>query len=980
MAKTSFFSDGESHNIDTQDFQGLVRTLDQRNADAIANNALAVQRATEALEIMAEAEIIADATNVSTTANKTAAQASQAAALASEVAAQGHRTAAAASEAASATSAATASTKAAEALSSASTANTARDVTLAARDVTTGARDTAVTKAADASTSAATATSKANQLSAQLYSFNEVYLGKFAAAPTLDGNGNALKVGAMYENTTTNKLYVWQADLTWHAYDESAQTATTNAALSATNAAGSAATATASKDTAVTQAGIATTKAGEAATSATNAATSATNAAGSATTSTTKAGEAATSATNAANSATTAANTLASKAPLASPQFTGSVMIGLVATPRKFALGGAQYTDMVIKSNVASGAAGGSTLYFGNNTVDGMGWLDYDHALNSLAFATNAGEAMRISGARNLLIGTTADDGASKLQVAGRASIYGAFANAPGLNVATTTADSYGLLQVTGKGLYGGQVSLYRDTTASGGMFGDSTGLQLYYNAVGYSLKLASSGNVLVGTTTDAGQRLQVIGPAVSGAVAKWQAGTDGVRGWGYLYSDGGGAGVADLSSGIGNGIYWNTTGNYVTLQTVGSERVRVTSGGNVLIGTTTDNGTDKLQVSGRGRFSNGSAGSLVLAHAFSFSDVNYALKLEGDTGTSGGYLSQYVNVGGFQLSQGGTYYGGGPTRTDANSTSFSSIVGSAGELRFFTNSALSVNSNFTPAERVRINTFGDLGLGTTAPTKYNHGGSARVLEIANNDTAINSQAHLILNSGATMASTAIGTMSWAMPGVTNAAKMMGYIGCVTDATHTSATPVAALTFAVRNGGSSGPYEAMRLMANGDLKMSNSLLVGAPNFGGTPGFSANANGSAYIHNAAQANGWAWITVGRDGVQLGSIAQTGTTGTVYNTTSDYRLKFQQKPLVNSGSFIDALAPKTWVWSDGSPGTGFIAHEFQAVSPASVTGEKDAVDDEGKPKYQAMQASSAEVMANIIAELQSLRLRVAQLESQ
>jgi hypothetical protein len=46
---------------------------------------------------------------------------------------------------------------------------------------------------------------------------------------------------------------------------------------------------------------------------------------------------------------------------------------------------------------------------------------------------------------------------------------------------------------------------------------------------------------------------------------------------------------------------------------------------------------------------------------------------------------------------------------------------------------------------------------------------------------------------------------------------------------------------------------------------------------------------------------------------------------------------------------------------------------------VTGEKDAVDSDGNPKYQGMQASSAEVIANLVAEIQSLRQRVAALES-
>ena len=80
------------------------------------------------------------------------------------------------------------------------------------------------------------------------------------------------------------------------------------------------------------------------------------------------------------------------------------------------------------------------------------------------------------------------------------------------------------------------------------------------------------------------------------------------------------------------------------------------------------------------------------------------------------------------------------------------------------------------------------------------------------------------------------------------------------------------------------------------------------------------------------------------------------------------------MTGSGAFIDALQPKTWTWkADGSRGVGFIAHEVQAVSPNSVVGEKDG------EQMQAMEYGSAEFIANIIAELQSLRARVAQLEA-
>jgi len=105
--------------------------------------------------------------------------------------------------------------------------------------------------------------------------------------------------------------------------------------------------------------------------------------------------------------------------------------------------------------------------------------------------------------------------------------------------------------------------------------------------------------------------------------------------------------------------------------------------------------------------------------------------------------------------------------------------------------------------------------------------------------------------------------------------------------------------------------------------------------------------------------------------VGNIIYNGTL-TVYGTSSDYRLKNITGSLTGAKDFIMALQPKQGTWkSDGSKFVGFLAHEFQEISPSSVIGEKDAVDAEGKPVMQSMQASSAEVMANLIAFVQELK---------
>jgi len=154
--------------------------------------------------------------------------------------------------------------------------------------------------------------------------------------------------------------------------------------------------------------------------------------------------------------------------------------------------------------------------------------------------------------------------------------------------------------------------------------------------------------------------------------------------------------------------------------------------------------------------------------------------------------------------------------------------------------------------------------------------------------------------------------------------------------------------------------------SNGNAKL---IPTGVSNAGISTGTWANV-GSA-IEFYANVSG----TV----VYSGAVSLNGNTA-VLNSASDYRLKSNPQPLTGSGTFIDALQPKTWTWTgDGQRGVGFIAHEVASVSPTSVVGDKDAVDTNGNPKYQSLAYGSAEFIANIVAELQSLRARVAALES-
>jgi hypothetical protein len=114
---------------------------------------------------------------------------------------------------------------------------------------------------------------------------------------------------------------------------------------------------------------------------------------------------------------------------------------------------------------------------------------------------------------------------------------------------------------------------------------------------------------------------------------------------------------------------------------------------------------------------------------------------------------------------------------------------------------------------------------------------------------------------------------------------------------------------------------------------------------------------------------------RSGSEVGDITVTTTT-TSFNSTSDYRLKTVVGAVTGHGARIDALEPIEYTWnSTGLRTRGFLAHKFQEVYANSVTGTKDAMNADGKPEYQSMQAATSEVIADLVAEIQSLRQRLS-----
>jgi Chaperone of endosialidase len=133
---------------------------------------------------------------------------------------------------------------------------------------------------------------------------------------------------------------------------------------------------------------------------------------------------------------------------------------------------------------------------------------------------------------------------------------------------------------------------------------------------------------------------------------------------------------------------------------------------------------------------------------------------------------------------------------------------------------------------------------------------------------------------------------------------------------------------------------------------------------GQTGFqSTNTSGTAIYYAAIFGNN------GNSFSTCGLISVSGTT-TVYAVTSDYRLKENIQPMTGALAKVLQLKPVTYQWKvDGSNSNGFIAHELAEICPQAVSGEKDALKEDGSIMPQGIDTSF--LVATLTAAIQELK---------
>ena len=177
------------------------------------------------------------------------------------------------------------------------------------------------------------------------------------------------------------------------------------------------------------------------------------------------------------------------------------------------------------------------------------------------------------------------------------------------------------------------------------------------------------------------------------------------------------------------------------------------------------------------------------------------------------------------------------------------------------------------------------------------------------------------------------------------------------------------------NGGSN--QERMRITSAGEIFTGGQTAITST--GHHIGEATTGNSFIRIgHDNTGAN-YSFMMFRHDGSDIGTIQQnSGGTAVSYNTSSDYRLKENATAISDGITRLKTLKPYRFNFKIDPDNTvdGFFAHEVTAV-PEAITGTKDEVDSDNNPVYQGIDQSK--LVPLLVAAVQELTAKVEALEA-
>jgi hypothetical protein len=306
-----------------------------------------------------------------------------------------------------------------------------------------------------------------------------------------------------------------------------------------------------------------------------------------------------------------------------------------------------------------------------------------------------------------------------------------------------------------------------------------------------------------------------------------------------------------------------------------------------------------------------------------------------------------------------------------------------AEDLRFGTNDG---------SERMRIDNSGNVGIGTTSSTervtiagvgslypniKFTFPGvTSRFMKIGM-VSAVKYEFH-VNGSGTYMSFATEGTEKMRITSSAEGHVELSGTAPVIKATASNGGSGLRINVAAQSGG-----QLFRVQEDGSTKftvtesgnvevgVANSTSNGAILYGGTAG------GIIYSFRDANSPGsvFRWYT---GGTMVGSVSTTSS-ATSFNTSSDYRLKENVIKMTGALDRVSQLKPSrfNFIIDPNKTVDGFLAHEVQNIVPEAITGEKDAVDEEGNPDYQGIDQSK--LVPLLVGAIQELKAEIELLKN-